>query len=367
MVNINTNTYEIDSFILKIPYEKVVNIGGFLNEETEITSILTKTGLIVDTETKIISTHHTKTEEIPTTYEVRTFFNNSKQIRARQTFYLIKVTSKHLKEKYFEGITLNNINDVYDSIMSQKVIYIEYNDFLQSVCYDVDLMKMVYISNYYEVLKQIKNCNPPQTERLKIINTFSTKDNEGFEFSNRKHATISTPFIKIYNKEKQINSINKKGMTEFYNKYLDSKNYNIENLYRIEFTLKGKQMIEKYGLSKSNKLIDLLNVKKEIKEGVAKDIFSIYTEKPIKDSKVPVKLNATEKYHLMVKDLCIQNGYSHNQIEQYIKGYNFSYEVQKKFLSNIEKIDFEGEEKYLNEKLQINNEVQKTLKEIGIF
>ena len=36
-------------------------------------------------------------------------------------------------------------------------------------------------------------------------------------------------------------------------------------------------------------------------------------------------------------------------------------------LNDIDKINFDDDENYLNEKLKMNEEMEKTLKEIGIF
>ena len=105
----------------------------------------------------------------------------------------------------------------------------------------------------------------------------------------------------------------------------------------------------------------------QIKEGIVKDIFAIYTNPPIKQIRTSDKLNAIQKKHLIIKDLAIKLGYSTNQLKEYIKGYNFRYYVQKTMLNDIDKINFDDDENYLNEKLKINEEMEKTLQEIGIF
>ena len=126
-------------------------------------------------------------------------------------------------------------------------------------------------------------------------------------------------------------------------------------------------MFEKFGLAKSNKLIDVLNTPKQIKEGIVKDIFAIYIDPPIKERRTADKLTATQKKHLAIKDLAIQLNMSRTQIEFYLKGLNFRHEVLKAMLDDIDKINFDDDKNYLNDKLEINNNIQKTMEEIGIF
>ena len=127
-------------------------------------------------------------------------------------------------------------------------------------------------------------------------------------------------------------------------------------------------MLKKYGLSGSNKLIDLLNIPNEIKEGVAKDIFAIYTEKPIQQIRTaPTKLNKNEKVALIIKDYATRLGYSYFQIEEHIKNLGLGYRVEKKLLEDIKIVDFEDEENTLNQKLEKNNYIEGLLKEIGFY
>ena len=241
MQEIINETYQIDSFKLRIPIDKVVNVGGILNSVAITEQYIEDNGLVLigkdinkEEATKVIKTFHNKETEIPTTYEIRETFNNSKHIQNREIYCNIKVTSKHLRSRYFEGITNNNIQLVYKSIMDQNIVFVEYEDFINATCIDVDFKFDKYIQHFQKIVKYVYSLNPPQKDARKIMNKFNKKNNIGLSFNERETATKSLPYIKIYNKELQTQNPKKKGMKDFYDTYLANNNYDLNNLYRIE-------------------------------------------------------------------------------------------------------------------------------------
>jgi len=365
----NLETFEIDSFTLKIAVEKVKNTSGILQSQVETTTTDLHTGLVIEelTNFKTINTYYSENEEIPTTYEVRNYYNNTKDIKQVEQYYLIKITSKHLRNRYFEGLTKDNIKQVYQSIIDQNIIFVDYQDFLQSVCIDVDFKKDHYNKYYSDVLDKIKLATIPTKEIGTGIKTFNKKYNQGFQFGSRKYATETKPYIKYYNKELQTKVSEKnKGMKGFFETYLTEYQEQVKHLYRIEYTIKGKRMFQKYGLSGNNKLIELLNIPNEVKTGISKDILSKHTERIIKPIRINTKLTAKQKTALMIKDLSVKLGLSMNEIEAYIKGYNLRYETEKALLKDISEIDFDNQDQVLNNQLEINNTIQKLLSEIGL-
>jgi len=365
----NLKTFEIDSFTLKIAVDKVNNTSGILQSQVETTTTDLHTGMVLEelTTIKTINKHYSENEEIPTLYEVRNYYNNTKDIKQVEQYYLIKVTSKHLRNRYFEGITKDNIKEVYQSIMNQNVIFVDYQDFLQSVCIDVDFKKDHYNNYYEEVLDKVRLATIPTKEVGTGIETFNKKYNQGFQFGSRKYATESKPYIKYYNKELQTKVSNKNnGMKEFFENYLSEYQEQIKNLYRLEYTIKGKRMFQKLGLSGNNTLIELLNIPSEVKTGISKDILSKHTERIIKPIRINTKLTAKQKTALMIKDLSVKLGLSMNEIESYVKGYNLRYETEKALLKDISEIDFDNQEQVLNNQLTTNNQIQKILSEIGL-
>jgi len=52
---------------------------------------------------------------------------------------MVYLNSKVLKEKYFEGLHIDNIKSVYDDLISLNVFNVSYEVFLRSDCTDIDL------------------------------------------------------------------------------------------------------------------------------------------------------------------------------------------------------------------------------------
>jgi hypothetical protein len=368
MIKLENTSYEIDSFTIQIPYEKVENISNILGSKVEILTTNTSSGVIIDdlTEFKTISSYYTDNLPIPTTYSLVHRYNNSKNVKSIEYYYNIAVSSKHLKELYFDGITNKNIKMVYDSIISQKIISFTYDDFLSSSCYDVDFKKDQYNEVYDNFKTKIYNSTIPSKQVGKGFKPFNSKKNKGFQFGTRKHATSSSPFIKYYNKELQASTIKKDGgMLEFYETYLKDIGYDLKDLYRLEYTIKGKDMFINYGLSGSNKLQDLLNIPNEVKKGIAKDIFCKHTEPLQAPKRISNKLTSNEKKHILIKDICIKLGMTYNEIENYIDGFNFRYEVKKSMLNDIKNIQFDDDENGISQKEKQNEKVEKLLIDLG--
>jgi len=369
VIYMNLKTFEIDSFKLRIPTDKATNLSDTLNQYVEEITINTNTGAVVKEKSKLLKDFVVEEEGFTTKYELRNFINPTNNKESIE-YYLIKITSKHLRNRYFEGITKDNINLVYESIQNQKILDLSFEDFINSYATDVDFQKLHYNNSYQDFLEVIRKANTYNKRHTKLhhLDTTNRKDNQGFQFSDRNQSTLTAPYIKYYNKEKQIKSNKQGGMNEFYNLHLKQYESEIKNLYRIEYTMKDLRMLKKYGLSGSNKLIDLLNIPNEIKEGVAKDIFAIYTEKPIQQIRTaPTKLNKNEKVALIIKDYATRLGYSYFQIEEHIKNLGLGYRVEKKLLEDIKIVDFEDEENTLNQKLEKNNYIEGLLKEIGFY
>jgi hypothetical protein len=51
-------------------------------------------------------------------------------VGANEMRFVIQVNSKMLKDKYFEGMTLDNIRLIYDYIIGHNIIEFSYEDFL---------------------------------------------------------------------------------------------------------------------------------------------------------------------------------------------------------------------------------------------
>lgn len=361
-----TNNYEIDSFKLRIPIEKIRIFSNELGQKIEITRCNIETSEMISEETKVNNKVLISENGIKTTYQIEHTFNNSKDKQCIEYFLTIKITSKHLRTRYFEGITNDNIKLVYNSIINQNVVYIEFMDFINQTLVDVDFKKDHYNEYYPELLKRVDSFTIPKKEYNQGIRKFEKKFNQGFQFSSRQYATSTSPYIKYYNKEKQTLQTDKKnGMKEFFNEYLSEYRPLMKNLYRVEFTIKDKKMFDRFGLG--NKLQDVLNLKSEVKQGIAKDIFSKHTERnTMKAPNIKATLSPTQKKHIAIKDFATRLGMTLNQIDDYFQSLNLGYRPYKALMDDMNKIDFLTDDNYINQQLQTNETLEKLYSEIGL-
>lgn len=275
----------VDSLLLRLPLNpQLITINP--------NSGLTDNHLLVNTNTGEAVTYDkpskpTKIVQDGITYD---FNIRNKNIKGITTPYLyIKVMAKMLKYKYLEGITLDNVNLIYNDIINCNVADFSYDTFLnRSYCTDIDLKqdRVINKTDYSNVLKQLRELTPENKQSKK-----------GYENTNggilwhpkRRGATITTPHIQIYDKEKEL--IN--NSTEFYNMYLSGKD--IKDLKRFEFTVKGAEHLQHLGVTATS-LQAILNISQPHLITMKKNVMgrAIKIDKPIQDKK-NTKLTAADK------------------------------------------------------------------------
>jgi hypothetical protein len=152
----------------------------------------------------------------------------------KEEFYTFKITSKLLKQDYFNGIDYTTIKSIYDYI--ESVGYsIDYKDFIISELTDIDYkFDLTLTPEVYKSIVKQYNLNAKEWKELhKGIDPYNKKNNQGIGFGIRERATPSYPFMKFYNKEVECKSKS----FNFFNVYP----MNIDNLYRWELTIKNKK------------------------------------------------------------------------------------------------------------------------------
>ena len=307
--------FEIDSFRLKIPFEKCKILSPELNQlyltinsnTSEIISKQLNNKINVGTDyMKLwvqIKSINDRLETIE--YHENNFLldkEKSKPIVVAPTqFVIVTIHSKLLKSDYLDRITWNNIESVYNMLMSYKVFYCDYHTFLHSDILDIDFCRNVQIPNWSECKSYIIEHLKPSTELGRGINEFNQKDNIGLQFGTRENSSYTKPYIKIYHKYIELTTKSKLFAERYLSKQilggLHSQNYVIDiptDLFRVEYTLKDKKHYQKYNLYKqvngkkvvANSLSDMLSLSNEKKEYIASHMFSyqfvegIYKMKP---------------------------------------------------------------------------------------
>ena len=239
----STSVFKIDSFKIRILKETLKQITLPYNLNAEIISIYADTGEIInpDQPNKANILKLSNDNDITS---VTIAIESIRTSLSQRDYLTLKITSKLLKQGYYEGINSKTIYNVLEYLNSVGVgITIE--QLLKSEITDIDICKDIYLTpNEYNLLiNRIKIDTKASQEHNKGYNIFNQKENKGIEFSSRKKATPNNPFFKIYNKFLDSASVKH---SNFFKHYLIETE---TNLHRIEFTLKNKKHFEKYNLN----------------------------------------------------------------------------------------------------------------------
>lgn len=220
-------------------------------------------------------------------------------------YLTILVNAKLLKERYFQGITKNNIESLYDELMSYNVAYFTLNDLLDNCfCTDIDFKTDSEATNdeFQELLKYFTINAHQSSEIGRGYRLFNKKDNKGIQFSDRSTQQFKTnPFWKLYDKETELTFKSK----DFKNKYL--KGQDISNKIRFEFTIKNNKHLKALNIN-SNSLRTILELteakKKEILANTIKTHLESYTRQIIKKK----GMNPTDEVYCNLITMQMQMG-----------------------------------------------------------
>lgn len=245
----NLGEVSVDSFKWRLPIEFVKIIDRNILARTIKQEVNIETGEIISEEEIQSNSLKVQFEYYHIHFAVTNTFN--------QTEVVILINSKLLESKYLYGITLGNIKDVYDKIISCNVIDITFEDFLNGNCTDIDFKKDFKVESTKEF--DIFTLELERNTKAKKGIGFGCKrkhsaDNKGIQWNRRESATPTNPFIKIYHKEIEATYSKNK---DFFAHYVGLQD--IKDIVRIEATVKNKNMAQNLGF-KSLKLSDILKL-----------------------------------------------------------------------------------------------------------
>lgn len=237
------NTPKIDSLRLIVPFDEVTvneNHSTFLRQLTTIN----EDGEVLNTTKN--STYRLNSNPCSCHYlKALTIINGN-------TYEVLKIgfSSKTLKHNYFDGINASNIDEIYNFIISEKVIHLSKETLLKARVVDVDVCIDIMLKDA-TVKETVKMANT-----LSILhkgtspNHFTKNTNTGIEWSNRNKvgkSYLKKQYLKYYAKsiELKYNSI------KFYEAYIKgtpADKYLIDDkLIRIETTIKNNAHWNTYG------------------------------------------------------------------------------------------------------------------------
>jgi len=262
---LNLNNIVIDSFRIAIELDKVKIVSE--NVRSKIISYYEKTGEIAEKqENKGVPVHFFGIDS-----GVKIKFSIVKENKVVYAKFLIY--SKLLRDRYFEGVTAENIKEIYDILASEKytsekVFDFDYETFLNARVTDIDFkIDSIVNANFKEIVKTFE-----QLKKRKFTVT-NKINNQGIQFS--KRATKKTrlePHLKLYNKNLEFRAEKSKA---FYDNFL-SRGFGVfllrNTIFRLETQVKNKQHYQRIFTSeKKNTLFEILNLTDSEKDKIMSD------------------------------------------------------------------------------------------------
>lgn len=249
------NTPKIDSLRLLIPFDDVeVNKehSTFLRHTAEINS----DGEVLNQ--KFNTTYRLHSNPCSSHYQVANIIDNGIVSKVLKLGF----SAKTLKVNYFDGITKENVSNIYDFIISENVVKISKETLLKAKVVDVDICFDLLLNetNVVQAITIASQLTKPS--KLTNGNAFRQKNNVGIEWSNRNKVGKSykkKQYLKYYAKSLEL----KHNSTIFYDAYIKNtevdKVLNDNKSLRVETTIKNKAHWETYNAN-IDTLNDLLNL-----------------------------------------------------------------------------------------------------------
>jgi hypothetical protein len=259
---------KIDSLRLLVPLDEVEIIDSkFLKT---FVSFCPETDEIDETSAHIKTTIYHEFNGIKMRFALVNLFDINKQ---HIEYLAIGISSKMLKENYFEGINKTTIETIFNYVNSLDIIKISKEVFLNAKVVDIDFC--VDFKLYNTTCKEVFSTCYELTIPSKTIkpNLFKETTNRGIEWGKRQDVAKgykTKQFLKYYAKVMEL----KYNSTKFYEAYIKDKlNENIlfadgtfheyenteENVLRIETTIKNPNHFRTYGIECVT-LLDLLKI-----------------------------------------------------------------------------------------------------------
>ena len=277
--NDSIGKFEVDSLKLRIPFNEITIINSEIVDKIGVYNA--ESGEVIE-EPKPRNWYRIekKNKRGEKLYSYKLSIENITLEKGRVSKYLcIQLNSKILEKDYFKGLTPGTIEKAYNILMNERIVSFNLEAFLYAESTDIDFKKDIINEHFIKSIEVLYSMSIPYKKAKQGANIFREKDNKGIEWSNRRTATPTNPFLKLYHKG--IQCVSHKDMLPFYREHLRSGEMQsleqIEDRVRIEYTLKNKKHLRKYGLV-SHRLKDILSISQEKKNDMLKDIVKYHLE-----------------------------------------------------------------------------------------
>jgi hypothetical protein len=273
----------IDSFKYRIDLDKVKILDSNLLDCLITQTVNSATGEIISSKELKLNSLKPEFDYYHVHFAINDLFG--------EKFLVILINSKLLEKDYLNGISMNNIELIYNRIMSAKIIELSFEDFLQfGLVSDIDVKKdfELDIESFKTVINTLYQNTKPTKQSKYGVNKFTKEQNLGIEWNRRENASSKHPFLKLYHKEIESKHGNNK---EYFYNHIDLNQ--TKNVVRCEATIKGTKELTMYGIE-GNRLIDLMKVPESKLSSVIEYAIDLNIEPRLRRSKPKEGMTATE-------------------------------------------------------------------------
>lgn len=275
-----------------------------------------------------------------------------------QEVVFVQINAKMLRDKYFEGITINNWERVYDHIMNQRIIYVDHRQWMNAMVSDIDFCMDFEASpaELIETNKRMLSLVLPHMHKY-IDTPFARETNVGLQFNKREKATPAKPFAKTYHKGLEL----KYNSHAFSKKFLQGQNF--DNVARLEVNLKNSKHKSHFKLTdKLKSFKDLMELEEEYKEEIVKSAIPRYLQ-PLISLKVSDELPPVDRYTLWLFNQLMRHGYGKSA---FYAGLDIFEDKQQRHRMRKKLIKLFAEIADQNQ-LNSNTRIDDIFKQLGIF
>lgn len=270
----------IDSMQIRVPLEAINTYSPSL---TENTLHVTLEGEVLE---EVTNNRIHRVGELGLSLQVKSIRHTGRENIA---CLVLSAPSKILGSRYFDGINQDTFKIIHDAIIDSGLADISLDALLtRGVATDFDIKQDWYLpvdQDFGEYCKQQKKQAKPNTDIGKGCKVYNNaKAGRGIQFSTRRTATASYPFLKLYDKKRELIS---KSLL-FTQSYLSG--FEIDRLIRSEVTVKNRQQFKRVIGHANNSLGMVLSLPSDELEKFISHAEEVHL------NKVTATRNKTEKY-----------------------------------------------------------------------
>lgn len=382
------NTPKIDSFTLLIPYESIDIVSATFLQRYK--KIYKDSESIVSTEHNgyPIKVYEATGEEVDfKEYEshvkikndkLKTFLRYQKVTyvvnNEKRDYIIIVPTSKLLLNNYFDGINKDNIKEIYDYVISDNIINLTYDVFLESGVFDIDICKDYQLNlDRFKALRKVLRANVLSEKRNDLLANNNRVESYGVQFRTRKSALLKSPFIKWYYKPTELES---KDTIEFAKLHLYPYYEDViaNGIARCEGTIKNQKHKNRLGIGDVRTLKDLINLSVDDLDRLHKDLIKEYYQRETLILKKTEKMNRNELIISSLIDIILDLDSNITSDELFFRvNQRIDYDLYDRNMKGRVKSDIlqgvanSSYSKKIKENNSLNTDIVNILYDVGVF